>query len=612
MLRAVVQIKMVGPRPRSHSEEIDVPCKNTDLTFDYHSGLHRSSNPGVEADHEPDVAPGRRRRGGPMKSSSYSKGRSAIYRGALIPLVLFAMLGSGCTAAQAADGPARPTVTPFWMSYQRPATSGVVMSPVRVPTRDGTELGCVLFRPAIGAEPEPGRFPVIVSNFWPYYNSQYQFLDPAQNPNAQFFAERGYADLVCSMRGTHDSSGVFPGWFMPTDVTDDYDLIEWAARQPWSNGIVGQEGASYGGINTLKAAAARPPHLVAIAPQFAFENAYLGYFYPGGIPNDASQSPAPGVTDYRGVTPEQQNATWSAHPLDDGFWRQASVPTGDINVPTLMVGGWNDYMVLGDIANYKSLPPGRRWLVMGPWEHASVAPSTLQPMLLVWFDHWLKRLPDAHLPSARVTSFQMPEQGGRWTTMATYPPANAEAMRFDLRTDQTLDNSAGPAGTQSYAVDPHDGPPAICFPPGVCNPMADMASADAHRLTFTSTPFNRAVNLIGGMQVHLRAALSATDGNIVVKVMDVGPDGTDHQISVGYLKASHRLSQSHLAAVIPGEWLDLNVTVWPTDWLLNRGHRLRISLTSGDYPKIAPDAPAGTVTVATGKGGSFIELTTRP
>jgi putative CocE/NonD family hydrolase len=139
-----------------------------------------------------------------------------------------------------------------------------------------------------------------------------------------------------------------------------------------------------------------------------------------------------------------------------------------------------------------------------------------------------------------------------------------------------------------------------------------MASADANRLTFTSTPFTRALDLIGNVQVHLRAALSANDGNIVVKVMDVGPDGTDHQISVGYLKASHRLSQSRPAPVTPGEQLDLDVTVWPTDWLLGPGHRLRISLTSGDLPKIAPDAPDGTVTVATGQGGSYIELSTRP
>ena len=94
--------------------------------------------------------------------------------------------------------------------------------------------------------------------------------------------------------------------------------------------------------------------------------------------------------------------------------------------------------------------------------------------------------------------------------------------------------------------------------------------------------------------------------------MDLAPDGSDHQISVGYLKASHRLSQSHPAAVTPGEQLDLNVPVWPTDWRLRAGHRLRVSLTSGDYPKIAPDAPNGTVKVATGQGGSYIELSARP
>ena len=439
-----------------------------------------------------------------VKSFPYLKRRLGRYVAALIPVGLLAALGAGCGVSQAAAvhhrASATATVTPSWMFYQRPTTSGFVTSRVRVPTRDGTQLGCVLFRPATGTTPNTGRFPVIVSDLWPYYNAQ-QWLDPAQRPNAQFFAQRGYADLVCAVRGTYSSTGVFPGFFMPTDITDDYDMIEWAATQPWSNGMVGQEGTSYGAVSTLKAAAARPPHLVAIAPQFAFQDAYLGYFYPGGIPNDISQSPASGVTDYTGVTPAQQNAIWAAHPLKDAFWKQASVPTGRIKVPTLMVGGWDDYMVLGDIANYHSLPRGRAWLVMGPWQHGTESPSTIEPMLLAWFDHWLKHLPHAPLPSARVTSFQMPEQVGGWTTMHAYPPASAQPMRFDLNTDLTLGHSAGPAGTHTYVVNAHDGPPAICSPPGgnICVPTADMASADAHRLKFTTTPFTHPLNLIGSM-----------------------------------------------------------------------------------------------------------------
>ncbi len=320
------------------------------------------------------------------------------------------------------------------------------------------------------------------------------------------------------------------------------------------------------------------------------------------------------MQDYRGTTPGQQNATWAAHTADDAFWQQASVPTGRINVPTLMIGGWLDYMVVGDIANYLSLPRSDAWLVMGPWEHAAEPPTTIEPMLLAWFDRWLKGLPDAPLPSARVTNFEMSAQGGSgWTEMPSYPPVDASSVRYDLNTDQTLADTAGRRGTKSYVVNPHDGPPAICFPPGggPCNPASDVAKADAHRLTFTSSPLNSTTVLVGSMEVHLRAALSATDGNLVVKVEDVAPDGTVHQASVGYLKASHRLSQSAPTAVVPNQLTDFVVSVWPADWRFPKGDRLRLSITSGDFPKIAPDALAGTVTVATGQGGSFVDLIAR-
>jgi hypothetical protein len=377
---------------------------------------------------------------------------------------------------------------------------------------------------------------------------------------------------------------------------------------------VGETGVSYAGVNTLKVAALRPPHLVAIVPQFAFHNAYLDYFYPGGIANDLSQSPAPGVTVYRGITPEQQNAVWLAHPLDDAYWRHASVRTDQIRVPTLFIGGWPDYMVTGDIANFHALTRSNAWLVMGPWEHGVTPEALTSPMQLTWFDHWLKRLALAPLPAARVTSFEEPDSaGGHWTEMSSYPPKNAVHLRFDLREDGSLDPSSGPSATASYVVDPHDGPPAICFPPGQppCDPSSDVASTDATRLTFTTAALEKPLVVVGSMQVHLRAALTATDGNLVVKVMDVAPDGEVHQASVGYLKASHRLSQSRATPVEPNAMTDFVISVWPMDWRFAPGHRLRLSFTSGDYPKIAADAPNGTVTIATGKSGTYVELRAR-
>jgi uncharacterized protein len=564
-----------------------------------------TSHPGVES------------RGG-NRSGSQRGARTRLrgpWTAASAAAAAVAMLITGCassakTSAQQPSATRTDAAPPAWFSYQRPATSGFVTSNVTVPAHDGTPLSCTLFRPAANSTPLPGRFPVVISNFWPYYTGG-QYLDPRQNPNAQFFAQRGYADLVCATRGTYTSGGTFPGWFTPTDGTDNYDVIEWAAAQPWSTGRVGEEGASYGGINTLRAASARPPHLVAIAPQFAFNNAYLDYFYPGGIPNDMSQSPAPGVQDYRGVSPAQQNATWAAHPLDDSFWQHASVQTDRVTVPTLMIGGWPDYMVLGDIANYQTLARRNAWLVMGPWEHAVEPPATIEPMLLAWFDHWLKQLPAAPLPSARVTSDEMPEQGGdRWTEMSAYPPPDTHSERLILNSDRILSNAAGPAGSQAYTVNPHDGPPAICFPPGQgpCDPARDIATDDARRLTFTSAPLTNDLVVTGSIDIHLRAALSATDGDLIVKVMDVAPDGSVHQASVGYLKASHRLSQATPAALVPNQLTNFDITIWPTDWRFQTGHSLRLSITSGDYPKVAADAPGGTVTVATGQGGSYADL----
>src|SRR5260370_33531157 len=112
-------------------------------------------------------------------------------------------------------------------------------------------------------------------------------------------------------------------------------------------------------------------------------------------------------------------------------------------------------MVVGDIANYLPLPRSDAWLVLGPWEHAAEPPTTIEPMLLAWFDHWLKGLPEAPLPSARVTSFEMSAQGGSGgTEMPSYPPVDASSARYYLNIDRTLAATAGRPETKAYLVKP--------------------------------------------------------------------------------------------------------------------------------------------------------------
>src|SRR4029079_1626141 len=73
-------------------------------------------------------------------------------------------------------------------------------------------------------------------------------------------------------------------------------------------------------------------------------------------------------------------------------------------------------------------------------------------------------------------------------------------------------------------------------------------------------------------------------------------------------KASHRLGHERLAEITPGKLYDFGVHVWGTHWRFAAGHQLRLSVSSGDLPRIEPDAPAGTVEIATGAGGTYADV----
>ena len=80
-----------------------------------------------------------------------------------------------------------------------------------------------------------------------------------------FWVPRGYVHVIANLRGTGGSGGTF-GFFDGQERHDMYDLVEWAAAQPWCDGNVGMIGISYFAMTQLEAAVERPPHLKAIFP----------------------------------------------------------------------------------------------------------------------------------------------------------------------------------------------------------------------------------------------------------------------------------------------------------------------------------------------------------
>ena len=176
--------------------------------------------------------------------------------------------------------------------YEPESGSLTMLKDLPVTVRDGTTLRVNVVLPA-----GQGPFPALLSAH-PYgkdnlprrgrtgyrVSVQYRMLrQPArvrfssltgwEAPDPAWWAGQGYAVVNCDLRGAGTSEGTCAIW-SDQEGEDVYDLIEWAAAQPWSTGAIGMLGVSYLAISQWKAAALRPPSLKAICPWEGFTDAY--------------------------------------------------------------------------------------------------------------------------------------------------------------------------------------------------------------------------------------------------------------------------------------------------------------------------------------------------
>lgn len=460
---------------------------------------------------------------------------------------------------------------PFF-GYDRSETHGVHTETVHVPMRDGGYLVCDVHHPAgPDGTPAPGPFPGIVYEFNGYAMRQ------VFGVGADYFAKYGYVVAVASVRGT----GGTPGPIDPLgrqEQLDDYDLIEWLAEQDFCTGDVGQMGLSYAGHLTLLTAVHQPPHLKAIIPQQAISDWYENTIYRGGVPNER-------IHKWQQDTAPDTLVTYPQHPDYDEFWRERSVKQhwDKLTVPVLDVGGWLDPYRDGMVQNFQARE-GNTWMVAGPWEHGmvSIGPENIGcAAFLAWWDHWLLGLP-APLPSGKVTSYEMPSHG--WHQYDTWPPSQSTRTSWFPSATGELGTEAGPGDIAGFDV-------------------------RAGQLVFETAALTEDLVIVGELDLRTRIAFTDNDGHVAVVLDDLDANGATIRISNGWLKASHRNGHEHPEPVVAGEFADLSVPLWPMHHRVEAGHRLRLTLSSNDYPQIERTPYTGTARVdlgATELGGNAL------
>lgn len=349
----------------------------------------------------------------------------------------------------------------------------VVEKDVAVPMRDGVTLRANVLRPSGG-----GAFPVLV------YRTPYG-KEPALEEYTTFrhAVEHGYAVVVQDVRGRYASDGEFRPY--ENEGRDGYDTIEWAARQPWSNGAVGTFGLSYPGAVQWLAAVENPPHLKAMVPAMTFSSAQ-NFFYAGGLwdmswiewiwdniaPDIRARKNLPGpktpdetiaawnqaspkmlntlplnqLGELRGVAPYYYD--WLAHPFDDPWWDWCELRNkySRVHAAVLNFSGWYDdnYGPEGATTNFAGLRKARAGasdpqthLLIGPWVHGvastgktksgerefgSAAAIDYDEVVLRWMDHYLRSIANGVEKERPVRYFVMGDN--QWREAEAWPPAS--------------------------------------------------------------------------------------------------------------------------------------------------------------------------------------------
>ena len=142
---------------------------------------------------------------------------------------------------------------------------------------------------------------------------------------------------------------------------------------------------------------------------------------------------------------------------------------------------------------------------------------------------------------------------------------------------------------------------------------SDQRVDEIYSANYTSEPLDEPLEIIGMGKAVVHVSSTAPVMAFVARLSDVAPDGTSAQVTIGVLNGTRRNSLTDPEPMEPGEVYELHVDLDATAWRFERGHRIRLSISSADFPNLWPTPYHGTNRVYRESGReSYLELPVVP
>jgi putative CocE/NonD family hydrolase len=505
---------------------------------------------------------------------------------------------------------------------------------VKVSMRDGIRLSTNIYRPDT-----PGSFPVLLMRS-PYGNGG------EGDKEGHFYAQRGYVVVIQDTRGRYNSEGIFDA--MQPEALDGFDTQQWVGKQSWCNGKIGTIGGSYLGFTQWMPAPLGSPHLITMFPTKTFSDFYREVYVGGAFrilrwspwsynmsrPDNVDMSFVQNRTDsaYRQIPFIEQDKLlgwkipflrdWLAHPQRDGYWERSSVGDRypDISVSIYHVGGWFDSFQQGTLDNFMRMTAPdidpeirvKQKLLMGPWIHGSESRLTgdldfgedadfdTRELKLRWYDNQLKGIDNGIMQEPPVRIFIM--GANVWRYENEWPLARTAYRKYYFHSSGNA-NTLGGDGKIDIDVPENENPDTFVYDP--LNPVItpgrdepiDQREVEARNdvLVYSTGILKESLEVTGPVQVVLFASSSATNTDFTAKLVDVYPDGRAIRLCEGIIRASFRNPDDPPSAILPDTVYQYNISLWSTSNLFNKGHQIRVEISSSNFPRFDRNLNTGII-----------------
>ncbi len=438
-----------------------------------------------------------------------------------------------------------------------------------------------------------------------------------------------------------------------TDTYDTIDFL--IKNVKGNNGCVGLRGVSYPGFYAGVGALSRHPALKAVSPQAPVSDWFEGddvhhngaFFLQDNFDFSAwFDFPRKGLeTNHAGLElPKSPKGAYAfyldggtaeglekkyfkgqipyfneyalGHDTRDDYWKERALEPKmtDVKCAVLTVGGWFDaedmWGALNLYAATERQNPGiDNFLVMGPWSHGQWDGEATSLTGMSWgmdtgawyrqnvefpfFERYLHGKPVPKLPE--MTGFETGTN--KWRSFPEWPPKGLTTMDVFLAPSHSLSDTAPAISFDTYTNDPNAPTPYLADPTrqdrpgGLLAQDETWASKRSDVVTYIGQPMTKAVTVAGPVDVDLWVSTTGTDGDFVVKVLDIAPSGEPHagemrMVRADIMRGRFRNSLEKPEPFVPGQATEVKMKMNDVLHTFKPGHRMAVQVQSSWFPLV--------------------------